>query len=137
MMNVIKLVLILAAGALAYQYWSTQQSTTGPAVVSPNGFVTMPPMDGGNPKQVVVFVPEDAPHEKAQQADELAQQLANRNIPAIRMHTVSFASSVLDPKVGVRLDSVMKGELPIVFVGGRGKANPMLDQIIAEYKATP
>ncbi len=137
MMNVIKLVLMLAVVALAYQYWTTQQSTSGPAVVSANGFVTMPPMDGGNPNQVVVFVPEDSPPEKAQKADELAQQLGTRNIPTLRTHSVSFASSVLDPKVGVRLDSVMKGEPPIVFVNGRGKANPTLEQIIAEYRATP
>ncbi len=137
MMNVVKLVLMLAVVALAYQYWTTHQSTSGPAVVSANGFVMMPPMADGNPTQVVVYVPEDSPHEKIQQADELAQQLASRNIPTVRMHTVSFASAVLDPKVGVRLDSVMKGELPLVFVHGRGKANPTLEQVIAEYGATP
>ena len=137
MMNVVKLVLILAAGALAYQYWTTQQATTGPAVVSPNGFVRMPPMAEGNPKQVVVFAPEDCPTEKARQADDLAQQLASRNIPTVRTHNVSFSSSDPDPRIGVRLDSVMKGELPIVFVNGRGKANPTIEQIIAEYGATP
>jgi len=137
MMNVIKLALMLALVGLAYQYWATHQSTSGPAVVSANGFVLMPPMADGNPTQVVVYVPEDSPHEKVQQADELAQHLSSRNIPTVRTHNVSFASAVLDPKVGVRLDSVMKGELPIVFVNGRGKANPTIEQIIAEYGATP
>ena len=137
MMNVVKLVLILAAVALAYQYWSTQQSASGPAVVSANGFVMMPPMADGNPRQVVVFAPEDCPTEKAREADDLAHQLSSRNIPTVRAHNVSFTSSTIDPKIGVRLDSVMKGELPIVFVNGRGKANPTIDQIIAEYGATP
>lgn len=137
MMNVIKLVLILAAGALIYQFWSTQQSTSGPAVVSVNGFVRMPPMADGNPKQVVVFAPEDCPAEKAREADDLAHQLASRNIPTVRTHNVTFTSTDPDPKVGVRLDSVMKGELPIVFVNGRGKANPTIEQVIAEYGATP
>jgi hypothetical protein len=136
MMNVVKLVLILAAGALAYQYWSTQQSASGPAVVSPNGFVRMPPMADGNAGQVVVFAPENCPSEKAQQADDLARQLASRNIPTVRAHDVTFTSSDPDPRIGVRLDSVMKGELPIVFVNGRGKANPTIEQVIAEYGAT-
>jgi hypothetical protein len=135
MMNVIKLVLLLAAAGLAYQYWSTQQSTNGPAVVSPNGFVAMPTLAGGDPKQVVVFAPENCPSEKAQQADDLARQLSARNIPTLRSHDVTFSSSDPDPRIGVRLDSVMKGELPIVFVNGRGKANPTLEEVLAEYGA--
>lgn len=133
MMNVIKLVLLLAAAGLAYEYWSTQQSTNGPAVVSPNGFVMVPPMAGGDPKQVVVFAPENCPSEKAQQADDMARQLASRNIPTLRSHDVTFTTSDLDPKIGVRLNSVMNGELPIVFVNGRGKPNPTLEEVLAEY----
>ncbi len=135
MMNVVKLVVMLAVAGLAYQYWSTQQAATGPAVVSPNGFVMVPPMAGADPRQVVVFAPENCPSEKAQQADDMARQLAFRNIPTLRSHDVTFTSTDMDPKIGVRLDSVMKGELPIVFVNGRGKANPTLDEVIAEYGA--
>lgn len=133
--SVIKLVLILAAGALAYQYWATQQSTQGPAVVSPNGFVMMPPMTGADPGQVVVFAPENCPSEKAQQADDLTRELVSRNIPAVRSHDVTFSASDPDPKVGVRLNSVMNGELPIVFVNGRGKANPTIGEVVDEYRA--
>ena len=133
MANVIKLVLMLAVIGLAYHYWSTQQSTNRPDVVSPNGFVMVPPMAGADPKQVVVFAPENCPSDKAQQADSLAQQLASRNIPTLRSHDVTFSSTDMDPKIGVRLNSVMNGELPIVFVNGRGKANPTIEQIIAEY----
>jgi hypothetical protein len=135
-MNALKLVLMLAAAGLAYQYWSTQQSANGPAVVSPNGFVMVPAMAGADPKQVVVFAPENCPSEKAQQADDLARQLSAHNIPTLRSHDVTFTSTDMDPKIGVRLDSVMKGELPIVFVNGRGKANPTIEQVIAEYGAT-
>ena len=136
-MKAVKLLLLLLAALFAFQYWSAQQSTTAPAVVSANGFIKMPPMSDGDLQQVVVFAPEDCPPEKAQQADELARQLASRNIPTIRTHAVSFTSSDPNPQVGVRLDSVLKGELPIVFVNGRGKANPTIEQIIAEFGATP
>jgi hypothetical protein len=42
----------------------------------------------------------------------------------------------MDPAIGVRLNSVMNGELPIVFVNGRGKANPTLEEVIAEFGAS-
>jgi hypothetical protein len=132
MMNVVKLVAMLAVAALAFQYWQANRPATGP---SPNGFVALPTLAGSDPKQVVVFAPENCPSEKAQQADDLARQLASRNIPALRSHDVSFSSSDPDPAIGIRLNSVMNGELPIVFVNGRGKANPTLDEVVAEYGA--
>jgi hypothetical protein len=133
-MNALKLVLMLAAAGLAYQYWSTQQSANGPAVISPNGFVMVPAMAGADPKQVVVFAPENCPSEKAQQADDLARQLSAHNIPTLRSHNVTFTSTDMDPKIGIRLNSVMNGDLPIVFVKGRGKANPTIEDVLAEYR---
>ncbi len=129
-MNVIKLVLMLIVAGLAFQYWQTNRPATGP---SANGFVALPTLANSSPKQVVVFAPENCPSEKAQQADELARQLASRNIPSVRSHDVSFSSSDPDPAIGSRLNAVMNGELPIVFVNGKGKANPTLEEVIAEY----
>ena len=129
-MKVLKLILMLAAAGLAFQYWQANRPATGP---SPNGFVALPTLAGGDPKQVVVFAPENCPSEAAARADSMAQQLASRNIPSVRTHDVSFSSSDPDPAIGVRLNSVMNGDLPIVFVKGKGKANPTLDEIVAEY----
>jgi hypothetical protein len=33
-----------------------------------------------------------------------------------------------------RVTSVMNGELPIVFVHGKAKSNPTLDEVAAEYR---
>ena len=132
-MKAVKLVLMLAVAGLAFQYWQANKPATGP---STNGFVALPALAGSSPGQVIVFAPENCSSEKAQQADELARQLAARNIPAVRSHEASFTSSDPDPSIGIRLDSVMKGELPIVFVNGRGKANPTLEEILAEYRGT-
>ena len=132
-MKIVKLLLLLLAALFAFQYWQANRPATGP---SPNGFVAMPAMAGSDPKQVVVFAPENCPSEKAQAADDLAQQLTSRNIPTVRSHDVSFSSSDMDPAIGVRLNSVMNGELPIVFVNGRGKANPTLEEVIAEFGAS-
>jgi predicted TIM-barrel fold metal-dependent hydrolase len=133
-MNALKLVLMLAAAGLAYQYWSTQQSANGPAVVSPNGFVMVPAMAGADPKQVVVFAPENCPSKKARRADELAHQLNAGGIPAVRTHHVSFVSPEKSPPLYANLNVVMDGNLPIVFVKGKGKGNPSFDQILLEYQ---
>ena len=132
-MKIIKLLLLLIVAGLAFQYWSTHQPKTGP---SANGFVTLPMLVGGAPGQVVVFAPENCPSEKARQADDLARQLASRNIPSVRSHDVSFTSTDPDPAIGARLNAVMNGELPIVFVNGRGKANPTFEEVLAEYRST-
>jgi hypothetical protein len=35
-----------------------------------------------------------------------------------------------------RLNTVMTGELPIVLIDGMGKANPSIEDVVAEYKRT-
>ena len=136
-MKIVKLLLFLAVVGAAYQYWTTQQPKTGPeAVVSANGFVALPPLTNADPRQVVVFAPENCPKEDAQRSDALAQSLVSRNIPSVRSHDVSFTSSDPDPAIGARINAVMNGEFPIVFVKSKGKANPTLDEVIAEYGAS-
>ena len=132
-MKIIKLMLVLVVAWFGFQYWQTHQTATGPI---PNGFLALPTLTDADPKKVVVFAPENCPSEKARQADDLARQLASRNIPSIRSHDVSFTSTDPDPAIGARLNAVMNGELPIVFVNGRGKANPALEEILAEYRGT-
>ncbi len=129
-MKIVKLLLVMLAALFLFQYWQANRPVTGP---SPNGFVALPTLAGNNPGRVVVFAPENCPSEAAARADSMAHQLASRNIPALRSHDVSFTSSDPDPAIGIRLNAVMNGELPIVFVNGRGKANPTLDEVIAEY----
>jgi hypothetical protein len=130
-MKIVKLLLVMVAALFLFQYWQANRPATGP---SPNGFVSLPAMNNVDPRQVVVFAPENCPSEKAQQADDLARQLAARSIPAVRSHDVSFTSSDPDPAIGIRLNSVMNGDLPIVFVKGKGKANPTIEEVLAEYR---
>ena len=125
-MKIIKLLLFLAVVGLAYQ-WYTHQPKTGPeALVSSNGFIALPTLVNADPKQVVVFAPENCPKESAQRSDALAQSLIQRNIPSVRSHDVSFTSSDPDPAIGARLNSVMNGEFPIVFVKEGGRRTRLL-----------
>jgi hypothetical protein len=55
-------------------------------------------------------------------------------VQVARPHHVSF--SVADAGEAERVQTVMNGELPIVIVRGRAKANPTLAEVMAEYRAT-
>lgn len=137
-MKVIKLLLYLALPVLLFQFWYTHQPQTGPEiVVSPNGFIPLPTLTNADPRQVVVFAPENCPQEASVRSDAMARDLITRSIPSVRSHDVTFTSDNPEPGVQNRLNAVMNGELPIVFVNGKGKANPTLEEVVAEYEATP
>ncbi len=135
-MKIVKLVIFVAVIAVAYQYWDKNQQTTGTDhAPSANGFLALPTLANAVSGQVLVFAPENCPKEDAARADDMARELTRRNIPVQRTHDVSFTSSDPDPRIGERLNSVMNGALPIVFVKGKGKANPTLDEVMSEYGA--
>jgi hypothetical protein len=137
-MNIAKLLLILAVAG-GYHYWKTHNEGATPAgadasITSENGFVALPPMEGGNTDAVMVVAAENCPHEDAQRADGLAQALSEQGIPVVRTHNVSFNQIGSSEEAG-RITSIMNGRLPVVFVRGRAKSNPALEEVIAEYKA--
>jgi len=139
-MNFLKLLLFAALAVFGYQFWQMQSPkpaapTSALTTQSANGFVALPTPTNANAAQVVVFAPDNCPLEAGQRADALVQQLASRNIPYLRSSNASF-SAVPDATTMERLNTVMNGEVPIVFINGRGKANPTVQEVIAEYAAS-
>jgi len=139
-MNFTKLLLVLAASGFAYQYWTkhhqaSEATASASSTESRNGFVDLPPVTGANPAGVLVIAAEDCPEAAAQRADRLAEQLSQSGIPVTRAHEVSFNIPNGDASIAQRINTVMNGELPIVFVGGKAKSNPSLDEVSAEFKA--
>jgi hypothetical protein len=118
------LIFVVGISYAGYHHWQ----------VSRQPFLEVPAMENVDPRQVVVFAPENCPSKKARRADDLARQLNAGGIPAIRTHHVSFASSEKSPVLYANLNTVMDGDLPIVFVKGKGKGNPSFDQIQSEYR---
>jgi hypothetical protein len=106
-------------------------------VADENGFVQVPPPANQAQDTVYVLAAENCPKEDAQRADRLATTLANEKIPVVRTHTIAFNSvPVDDPNIAKRLEAVMNGPLPIVFIRGRAKGNPELEDVLAEYRKT-
>lgn len=137
-MNIVKLLIILSVAGGGYHYWKTHNKEASSVAVdasitSENGFVSLPPMEGERTNAVLVVAAENCPHEDAQRADNLAQALSEKGIPVVRSHNISF-NHISSNKEVERITSIMNGSLPIVFVDGRAKSNPTLEEVVAEYE---
>ena len=138
-MNIIRTLIVIGIAGTAYAYWnhhrdSLTQLDAG-AAVNERGFATLPPVDGQNSGTVFVVAAQNCPHEDAQRADRLAEDISREGIPVQRVNTVNFSFlSAPDNSTMERIDQVMTGPLPIVFVAGRAKSNPSLEEVVAEFK---
>ena len=134
-MGALKLIMALSLAAFGLHYVSTGHwLPAGETSADSNiGFVALPVADGPSMAEVLVVAAENCPREEGQRADHLAEQLASSGIRAARVHEIGF--NVTDPSDAVLMNSIMNGKLPIVVVRGRVKANPKLEEVIAEYNA--
>jgi hypothetical protein len=101
---------------------------------SRHGFVDLPAVTGASPGAVLVIAAENCPEEAAQRADALAHRLRGHGLPVTRLHQVSFEMPGGDAAAAQRVMAVMNAELPIVFVRGKAKSNPSLEEVLAEYR---
>ena len=103
--------------------------------VSANGFVVMPPLNGGPADAIIVFAPKNCPSAAAQRADVMERSLTNRGIPTVRLDRADFDfAQVPDVAIMRRINTIVGGEMPVVFVNRRAKANPTLNDVLAEYR---
>ena len=117
---------------MAFNYWQ-EHIQQDKEYVSENGFISLPKPKNLDIDSVIILAAENCTKDAARRADELASDLANRNIPYTRASRISFENYA--PALKSRLDSVMRGTLPIVLIDGRGKANPTLTEVLSEYDA--
>lgn len=82
---------------------------------------------------IVIVAAENCPREGTRRANRLAQELSKKGIPFSRTSTVGFSVSEPNSPLIKTTEEVMNGESPIVFVKGKAKANPTLEEVIAEY----
>lgn len=99
-------------------------------------FVQMPPMDVGGGDGVVILGPANCSSAGAKRADSLAKALEERGIPHTRSNQIGMrAGEQPSQKQMDNAKAVMGGEVPIVFIRGRAKANPSLSEVISEYSS--
>ena len=138
-MNVIRALIVIGIAGGGYTYWKQHVANHVPveagSTISESGFASLPPVDGQDSRTVFVVAAQNCPHEEAQRADRLAEDLSRSGIPVRRTDEVHF-SFTGEPDSGTmeRINRIMNGPLPIVFVDGRAKSNPSLDEVLAEFK---
>jgi hypothetical protein len=130
MNNISKIVIVVAIGAAAHNYWSQHRTIDGSA------FVSMPAVSGQSPSGILVIAAENCPHADSVRADQLANELSRSGLPVVRTNNISFDSAPSDRGDFDRMNAVMTGTLPIVFVRGRAKANPTIEEVITEFKGS-
>ena len=138
-MNFIKALIVISIAGGGYNYWKQHHENLGQieadSTIGETGFASLPPVDGQRPRIVFVVAARNCPHEEAQRADRLADDLSRDGIPVQRTDGVHF--SFTDPPDSAtmdRINKVMNGPLPIVFINGRAKSNPSLEEVTSEFK---
>jgi|HubBroStandDraft_2_1064218.scaffolds.fasta_scaffold197532_1 hypothetical protein len=142
-MKIFRMMLIAAMVVLVWHFVSdhplfrTGPQPSAPPVIQTDqaGFADMISPDGTDPNKVLIIGPESGPSAEAQYCDDLAQQLTIRNIPFQRTstHHLRFSSN---ERIDVsRLNVVMSGKPPIVFIHGHAKSDATIEEVLAEYRA--
>ena len=138
-MNIVRALILVCVAAGGYNYWkhhhAGSRGSSSPSVAASGEFVSLPPVEGQRPRTVFVVAAENCPHEDAQRADRLAEALSQKGIPVERSHQVQFHfASPPDAETMDRINGIMNGPLPAVFVNGRAKSNPSVDEVASEFK---
>ena len=138
-MKATHLFIVVGAIGFAFHWWNSRGNEAALAQKSPNGFVSVVMPEGVNKNTVVILAPVNCPSDAAQRADALANELTRLGISNIR--SSSYSADIADPtaeqKAGLeRAVSILEGEIPVVFINGRGKANPTAEDVVAEYTRT-
>jgi hypothetical protein len=106
------------------------------SVADSNGFVPIATAQAGASNVAIVLAALNCPSAQARRADALAEQLTRLNVPNQRANSyyASITSRDQMPLVN-RTNEVLGGEIPIVIINGRAKANPTVEEVRAEYSA--
>lgn len=124
--------LLLAAAFVTVVGDGKGDPTHDVAAAGAGGFESVPLPDGVSSQGVVVFAPANCSSDAARRTDELVQYLARHGIPYARTDTANYSRLASQEEVS-RVQSVMNGPVPVVYVRGKAKANPSPEEVRVEY----
>ena len=140
-MNVLKWLFVVGVAACVYHWWQKHHAegadgdTQAAQLEKGTGFVPFPRPMGARADAVLIYAPANCPSDMAQRASKLAQQLKELGIPSVQLQEASFDIDGSNPEAMAQIKSVMEGKGPPVIIRGRAKANPTVDDVVAEYRA--
>jgi hypothetical protein len=106
------------------------------SVADSNGFVPVVIAAGSAHNVAIVLAALNCPSAQAQRADALSAELTRLGLANQRANNY-FASINSRDQMPLlnRTNEVLGGEIPIVIINGRAKANPSAEEVQAEYSA--
>lgn len=138
-MSTVKVAIALALIGLGYLVWQRHvervEIAAIAAITDPYGFIGMDPPTGASAKEVIVVAAINCPKAAGRQADALAEKLAELKIPHTRTSNISFSFENPDPAILRLHNRIMRADPPLVFINGKMKSNPSLDDVLTEFQA--
>jgi hypothetical protein len=99
------------------------------------GFVPVLTAGGAPQNTAIILAALNCPSAQAKRADALAAKLDELGIPNTRANNYSVTNVTREQAPLIKQTSaVLGGEIPVVIINGRAKANPSLDDVVAEYR---
>jgi hypothetical protein len=128
-------VAVIGLGALVWhRHKANVEAAALAELTDENGFIALAQPVGVKADKVFIFAPANCPREAGRRSDALTQSLADRGVAYSRSAHLSYEPT--DQVMIDRVNAVLAGDnAPIVFVNGRIKANPSLEEVIAEYES--
>ena len=132
----ILVVAVLGGGAHAWQVHQRAALTKKlQASADSYGFVPVLLANGAPQNTAVILAALNCPSAQAKRADAMAARLSELGIPNARANNYSVANVTREQAALMEQTSaVLGGEIPVVIVNGRAKANPTVDEVISEYR---
>jgi uncharacterized protein HemX len=129
-------VMLVAGVHLWHQHQRAVINRELAAVADSNGFVPIATASGSARNVAVVLAALNCPSAQAQRADSLAAELTRLGLANQRANNYYASINSRDqiPLLN-RTNTVLGGEIPIVIINGRAKANPTIEEVRAEYSA--
>jgi hypothetical protein len=99
------------------------------------GFVPVLAASGAPTNTAIILAALNCPSAQAKRADALAAKLDELGIPNTRANNYAVANVTRDQTPMIKQTSaVLGGEIPVVIINGKGKANPSVDDVVSEYR---
>lgn len=137
-MNIVKILVALGIVGSGFHLWNQHQSNVALAAVLATadayGFVDLPAAEGQSADTIYVVAAQNCPHEAAQRADRLARDLGDKGFPVVRTNAVNFSTRGIDADGAKRLNAIMNGPLPIIFVHHKAKSAASTEDVVAEFR---
>ncbi len=138
-MSIGKWVLAAAAIGGGVHLWHMHQQTVLDsklrAVADSYGFVPILPGGNAPPNTAVVLAALNCPSAQAKRADAMASRLSELGVPNKRANNYMVGGITRDQSALIEQTSaVLGGEIPVVIVNGRAKANPSVEDVMAEMR---